>query len=405
MEGEVLSLAFGGYGVIKKNKEVYFISGALPGEIIEFSLDYKKRGVNFGKAIKIIKNSKDRIEPKCKHFLECGGCHFQNLRYEVQIKEKEKILKDILKKIGKLEAEFDPPVFSKEYNYRSKVQFNIDEEGDLCFFERKSNNPLKIKTCPVLEKPLEVFLKKIIKNEIKIKNSQSLTLYFSRFIIGRIETNENNLKDIWEKLKSNSLKGLWKKPKNGYGKYLIKRKFDSYFIYHSPFSFMQINQFVNKLMVEELLKYLKNFKDLKILEAYAGVGNFSIPIALNLKSVTSLEPSKSNFYLLRKNKEENNVLNLNIFLCDFESFKGNEKTDILIIDPPRIGLSNKAIEKIFNLKPEILIYISCDPPTQARDLKILSKNYKIEKIKLVDMFPQTYHIESISFLKRIQETH
>lgn len=402
MEGEVLSLAFGGYGVIKLKDEIYFVSGALPKEVVKFSVDFKRKGVCFGKTEKVIFPSPFRVKPKCKYFLNCGGCHLQNLRYENQIIEKEKILKEIIKKIGKLEPNFKKPIYSKEYGYRSKVKFEIDEDGKICFYKRNSNKLLEITSCPILSKTLEVFLKKISKSNEKLTGLQSLTLYFSKSIVGRAEFFEKeNLEKFWNELKKFSLKGFWISPKNGFGKYFIKRNFDGYFLFHSPFSFMQINEEVNKLIVEDIMKILIDFSDLKILDCYAGVGNFSIPLNLKFKDVTSLEPSSSNFYLLRRNVEDNKNEKLLIFKEKFEDFESNKKFDLILLDPPREGLSKKAIEKIFNFMPHFLIYISCEPSTLARDLNFLIEKYKIKFVKLIDMFPQTYHIETMAFLERI----
>lgn len=399
MEGEVLSLAFGGWGVIKKEKEIFFISGVLPGEIVEFSPEFKRKGVNFGKVSRIISPSSFRVEPKCKYFLICGGCHFQNLKYESQLIEKEKILKDTLEKIGKIKASFEKPIFSEEYGYRTKVQFEIDEEGNTCFHRLNSGKLIKIDSCPVLSRPLELFLKRINKFNLSLKEAKNLTLYFSKSIVGRIELkDEDYFGKYWKELKKISLKGLWLKPKKGRGKYFIKREFNGYFLEHSPFSFMQINEKVNKLLVEDIFNLLKDFEDLRILDAYAGAGNFSIPLSLRFKKVLALEPSNSNFYLLRRNKEENGIENLEVFKSNFEEFETGEKIELIVLDPPREGLGKKAMEKIFQFKPRFLIYISCDPSTFARDLKILSEKYSVEFIKLIDMFPQTYHIESMAFL-------
>lgn len=402
MEGEVLSLAFGGYGVIKSKGEIFFVSGALPQEVVKFSIDFKRKGVNFGKTEKVILPSPFRVEPKCKYFLNCGGCHLQNLRYKNQITEKEKILKEILKKIAKLEVNFQKPIFSEEYWYRSKVQFVINEDGKICFYKKNSNKLLKINSCPILSKTLGVFLKKISISNKKLIGLQNLTLYFSKSIIGRADLFEKeNLEKFWDELKEFSIKGLWISPKNGFGKYFIKRNFDGYFLYHSPFSFMQINENVNKLIVEDVLKILEQYKDLKILDAYAGVGNFSIPLILKFKDVTSLEPSSSNFYLLQKNIEENKKENLIIFKEKFEDFESNKKFDLILLDPPREGLSKSAIEKILKFMPNFIIYISCEPSKLARDLSFLIEKYKVKFIKLADMFPQTYHIEAMAFLEKI----
>lgn len=402
MEGEVLSLAFGGYGVIKLKDEIYFISGALPKEIVKFSVDFKRKGVCFGKTEKVIWPSPFRVEPKCKYFLNCGGCHLQNLKYENQINEKEKILSQILKKIVKLEVNLEKPIFSKGYWYRSKVQLVINEDGKICFYKRNSNKLLKINSCPILSKKLEVFIKKISASNKKLIGMKNLALYFSKSIVGRAEFFEKeNLEKYWDELKEFSLKGFWISPKNGYGKYLIKRNFDGYFLFHSPFSFMQINENVNKLVVEEILKILEQYKDLKILDAYAGVGNFSIPLNLKFKDLTSLEPSSSNYYLLQRNIEENKRENLKIFKERFENFESNKKFDLILLDPPREGLSKNAIEKILKFMPNIIIYISCEPSKLARDLSFLIEKYKVKFIKLIDMFPQTYHIESMAFLEKI----
>jgi len=401
MEGEVISLAFGGYAVVKKGKDVFFLSGALPDEIVDFSIDFKRKGVNFGVAKKIIKSSEARVEPKCKYFLKCGGCNFQNLNYEQQLIEKEKILKEILKKIGNLEARFEKPIFSKEYGYRKKVQFEINDEGKICFFKRNSNKLIEINECPVLSKPLELFLKRINKNNLKFFDTKNLTLYLSKSIVGRIETTEENLLKFWRNLKKISLKGLWLKPKKGFGKYLIKRNFEKYFLYHSPFSFMQINEEVNKFLIDEILNYLKDYNDLNILDGFAGVGNFSVPLSLKFKNVFAVENSKSNFYLLQRNKEDMKIENLNLINKNFEEVDLKERIDLILVDPPREGLTKGSIEKILSFLPEFLIYISCEPSTFARDLKIIKKFYSIEYIKLVDMFPQTYHTEAVCFLRKL----
>lgn len=401
MEGIVLSLAYGGYGVVKRGKEVFLVSGALPEEEIDFDVYFKRKGVNFGVLKKVIKSSDFRVKPKCKYFLDCGGCNFQNLEYNKQLIEKEKILKEILKKISRLEVKFESPIYSKEYGYRSKVQFEINEKGKVCFFKRNSNEYIEIDECPILSKSLELFLKRIHKNDLKLFGLKNLALYFSKSIIGRIEAGEDNLLKLWRNLKNIGIKGLWIKPKKGFGKYLIKRDFENYFLFHSPFSFMQINEEVNKLLIEEILNYLKEYKDLKILDAYTGVGNFSIPLSLNFKNVFAVENSKSNFYLLLKNKEEIGIENLNLINKNFEEIDLKERIDLILIDPPREGLSKGAIEKILSFMPEFLIYISCDPSTFARDLKVLKNYYSIEYVRLVDMFPQTYHIESVCFMKRL----
>ncbi len=399
MEGKVESLSFGGFGVVKSEGKVFFISGALPEETIEFNILSKKKDVYFGEVKKIIEPSLYRREPKCEHFLICGGCHFQNLSYERQLEEKENILRQTLKKIGKIDAPFEKPIFGKEYNYRNKVEFKIGLDGRLGFFKRNSNELVSVKSCPVLSKALNNFLKNFCLKNMSLPGAELLTIYHSKIKVGRIKLKNNNLKKIFKALKEFSIEGLWESPKRGFGKYFLKRKLENKKLYHSPFSFMQINEEVNKLLIKDLLNILKDFKDLKVLEPYAGVGNFSLPLALNSKIVYALEPSKSNFFLLNKNKKENHIENLFVFDKSFEEFNFDEKFDLVLIDPPREGLTKEAIEKIISLKPKFLIYISCNPSTLARDLRNFLNEYKIEFVKLIDMFPQTYHIESLASLK------
>ncbi len=399
MEGKVLSLSFGGFGIVKIEGKVFFVSGALPEETIEFNILRKKKDVYFGEVKKIIEPSLYRREAKCEHFLICGGCHLQNLSYEKQLEEKEKILRETLKKIGKIDVPFEKPIFGKEYNYRNKVEFKIGVDGRLGFFKRNSKELVNVKSCTVLSKALNNFLKNFYLKKGSLQSAELLTIYHSKIKVARIKLKNNNLKKIFKTLKEFSIEGLWEAPKRGFGKYFLKRKLEDRKLYYSPFSFMQINEEVNKLLVRDLMNILIDFKDLKVLEPYAGVGNFSLPLALNSKVVYALEPSKSNFFLLNKNKEENNIENLFVFDKRFEEFNFDEKFDLILIDPPREGLTKEAIEKIFSLKPKILIYISCNPSTLARDLKDLLKKYKVEFIKLIDMFPQTYHIESFAFLK------
>ncbi len=400
------NFAYNAFSIARYNGKVVMIRGAIPGETVEVRIEEEKRDYYIAKAIKILSPSPDRVIPKCPYFGICGGCHLQYISHKCQIYLKERILEDTLKRLANIEIKtsslFDPNPWG--YRYRGQFKVNLKNIG---FYKEKSREVVDINKCYLMTDAVNGFLKKtrdllfsidkklpLIK-EIHISSSdQTISLLKTS---GRIE----NPYDIASKFLNSGFAGVIindGREINQYGKGYITLDLEGIKYTVSPLSFFQSHWKLNQEIVRFILDNLKPLNNKIVLDLYSGAGNFSLPISKYAKEVIAIEENPYAVADGKRNAKINNIINCRFIHSPVERFSFN-KPDILLIDPPRAGLTNIVIEKILTLLPEKIVYISCNPSTLARDLKKLMLKYDIILVKMIDLFPQTYHIESICFLK------
>jgi len=423
MEVKVEKLVYGGKGIGKLNDKTCFVPYVLPGEIVKVRIKKEKKSFIECSLEEILQKSPERIEPICKYFTYCGGCDYQHIPYEKQLKIKEDIFTETLERIGKINhpkiEKFIPS--ENPFFYRNRTQIKIKGEK-VGFFKKESKEVINIDNCYLLKEDLNKALQGIKEilpyltfQPIEVHlYSSNLDEMLVKFIYPkRIKRFPLGLKHLKSFLSPN-IKGvgIYKSNSQGFPERLFTigniyafEKVEDLTYRVSIDSFFQVNRFQIKNLIREIEEEFKDSNHKKVIDFYSGVGTLSLPVAKYVETVVGIESNPFAVQDANHNRKLNHLKNAKFF--HMESQKGIKfleelKPDAVIFDPPRTGLSGKIIQKI-NEGSYIkkIIYVSCNPSTLARDLNLLTKGgFSIKSIKLIDMFPQTYHIESITILER-----
>lgn len=435
--GKCIDLSFEGKGVVKTLYGVCFVDGLFPGEEAYIQINYKRAGSFFGKVTKLNKKSPDRIQPRCGVCTACGGCQFQQLAYPAQLEYKTNKVKDAFRRhLGK---EFDVlPCIGMDdpYNYRNKIQVPIgrDPHGHIVtgFYRSGTHKIVPIDECHIEDKRAGLILKEI-KSLIKqfryepydedtrrgiFRHILIRTSYHYDEIMVTLVTNADEFKG-----KNNFVKELIKRVPSIktvvqnintrdtnvilgererilYGSGTIKDSILGVDFIISSKSFFQVNPIQVEKLYSKAIDAAKLSKDDVVFDAYCGIGTISLIASKQCKSVLGVEIVNEAIKDAIKNAKPNKIENTK-FICgdagDTLEKLANEDThfDCVFVDPPRKGLDEKFINSLLRVKPKKLVYVSCDPETLARDINILSMEYKINSIQPVDMFPMTFHVESV----------
>jgi 23S rRNA (uracil1939-C5)-methyltransferase len=377
-----------------------FVPFALPGERVRLQPIEQKRGFARAELLEVLEPSRERIAPRCKHFGLCGGCHYQHMPYEAQLAAKRDILRDQLERIGKIE---DPPVREaipspQTWNYRNNVQFHLTTKGELGYIGAgpASARILPISECHLPEDPIGVLWPQLdFKPEAGIQ----------RFSL-RLGTGD----DLMLVLESDDLIPPESQVEAGISvvhlsgeeavvlagrDHLVMRVLDRNF-HLSAASFFQVNTPMAGKMVGYLLDNLSLPAEI-ILDVYCGVGLFSAFLAPACQRLIGIEasPSACDDFVVNLNEFDHVAL----YQASAEEVLPylEMKPEVILVDPPRAGLDKHVLDAILAMRPGTLGYVSCDPSTLARDAKRLAEGgYRLKQVTPFDLFPQTYHIESIS---------
>ena len=385
-----------------------FVPFGLPGERVKVRLIEEKKNFAHGQIIEILESSKERITPKCKHFGECGGCHYQNLPYEKQLVAKTEILIDQLKRIGKIE---NPPVqpmvaCPNPWNYRNHVQFRLTEDGK---FGYVSPLPLGkgtgVRVMPITECHLP---------DPAINHLWPQLEFEPETDVERVSIRAGKDDDLMLVLESDSPEPPELEIEAGISvnhlyednaviiagnDYIVMRVLDRDFRV-SAASFFQVNTVMTEKMVNYLINNLPLTQSTVALDVYCGAGLFSAFLASKCERVIGIESSESACEDFAFNLDEFNNVELYEGLAEDVIPHIKAKPDVILVDPPRAGIERHALDAIIKLNPQIIAYVSCDPSTLARDAaRLLNGGYQLKDVTPFDLFPQTYHIESISIFK------
>ncbi len=327
--------------------------------------------------VEVLRSSTFRRTPLCDYFGNCGGCNFQHLKYEVQLETKVEIIRDCLKRIGKIDYLDEIPIIaSPEAEYRIRAEWHV-KGGKIGYFKRNSNELVEINACPILAPKLQDFLHELrLKKGLKsIKNAHIEVVTNNRDVSCFSTVLDNNVKKI--------------RITTGSESYLLNARV-----------FFQSNQF----LLDSLIKVAtEDFSGEVCLDLYCGVGFFTVPLARKFKRVFAVEQMPEAIKLAKENAERAKLKEVEFFTCDVKSFLSRNlpKFDLILLDPPRTGMEKEVIESVLRLEPETICYVSCDPATLSRDLRKLIKKYKIVSITALDLFPQTHHVETVVRLNKI----
>ena len=407
------TLTYGGdaMGRLEDGRAV-FVPFVLPGERVRIRLTEEKRNFARGEIVEILEASPLRIAPRCIHFGACGGCHYQQLPYEEQLKAKREILRDQLTRIGKIE---NPPVQDVvpspiAWNYRNHVQLHLTAEGKLGYVMAQTPKAFAIMECHLPDGPINAMWPQLeFEPEMNIE---------------RVSLRSGVDEDLMLVLESDSPESPELEIEAGISithvfedntvviagnDHLTIRVLDRDFRV-SAASFFQVNTAMAAKMVEHLMANLPITQRDTLLDVYCGVGLFSAFLAPKCKRLIGIEssPSACEDFAFNLDEFENVELFeglaeeiLPLIVGQIESLLGIGNPPYVLVDPPRAGLDKNVVDGILKLSPKVISYVSCDPSTLARDAtRLINGGYTLKQVTPFDLFPQTFHIESISFFER-----
>lgn len=440
----------------KVEGKVVFIEGAVPGDVVDVRLSKNKKEWAEGKAVHFHAFSPDRVSPFCEHFGVCGGCKWQMLPYEKQLAYKQHEVEQHLRRIGKVALPDIAPIAGCEgtVRYRNKLEFTFSNRRYLLPHEiaggatilpesalgfhvpRLFDKVIDINTCHLMAEPTNK-----IKNTIRqfamergypfydIREHQGWlrTLIIRVCTTGEIMVNvclgyddQETLKELFDHLlgqvpeittllytinskKNDSIYDL--QPQAYYGKGYITEKLEDLTFKIGPKSFFQTNTWQG----ERLYQITRDFAELTgketVYDLYCGTGSIGLFVSRLAQKIIGVEVIAEAIGDARENAALNNIHHADFFagdvidICDDAFFARHGKPDVIITDPPRAGMHEKLVQKILDMEAPLVVYVSCNPATQARDLHKLDEKYAVTRIQPVDMFPHTHHIENVVQLK------
>ena len=379
-----------GNGIGKINNKIVFVPKSIPGDECEIEIINSHKNYDMAKIKNITKKSVKRIDALCPYYDICGGCNISNLDYSEQLAFKENKVKNIFKKY--LEMDINPKIIGseKKFGYRNKITYHYDNNLGLI---SEFDGIINVDKCLLVSDKVNNLYKKIKENDLSKVKLVTIKECDNGLILGIIgKMNVDNLYDLCIEINVND-KNVYKK-ENGFIvlndiKYQVSDK-----------SFFQINTSNISKLYSEIVRYGEFTKNDEVIDLYCGVGSISLYIAKYVKSVLGIEIVEDAINDAKENAKINKINNVS-FLCGDVSklIDVNINGNILIVDPPRIGIDEYSLDVINKSKINKIIYVSCDPMTLVRDIKKLD-NYKLCNVSVVDMFPQTHHCESVTVLER-----
>jgi len=428
---QITNLSHDGRGVGRdESGKTVFIDGVLPGEIVTYTLTSKKRRYNDAQVAEIISPAAEREVPKCAHFLSCGGCSQQHIQHAVQIKAKQQSLVEQLKHFGKVEPQrLLPPLLGPIWGYRNKarlgVKFVIKKGKVLVGFREKHKSYLAdIASCEVLHPvigslitQLKVMIQSlaayqhIAQLEVAVGDDKLAVIFRNLQALNTADqqilqqfAQQHNFDLYLQPQGVDSISKLW--PEDNVQRLYYKLPdFNLQFAFH-PTDFTQINPMLNQAMVRQALELMQLNTDDSVLDLFCGLGNFTLPIATKVAAVTGVEGSTTMVERAYENAKLNNITNVSFYAADLSKDQASElwaqnSYNKILIDPPRSGAA-EVLPLVASFRPEMILYVSCNPATLARDSGILCHEYgyKLAASGIMDMFPHTMHVEAMAlFIK------
>ena len=423
-------LVYGGDGLGHAEGNTVFVPYVLPNEEIRAEVTSRKKKLVWAKPLEILKEDAARIKPVCPHFGTCGGCHYQHASYESQVALKIEILRETLSRMGGVNWTGDiTPHTAEPLHYRNRAQWAVRNANPraLGYYLPESNAIVPIDHCDVLSPALaDTFARlqeiardgslpsEVLEIEAFVDSADSkvaLNVAFKEFpkpVAELTKLFHSTVPALYSLLLLDQKKNRFELSGPGY----LIQEAGGYQFRVSHLSFFQVNRF----LVEDLLRtVIAGAKGDLALDLYAGVGFFTLPLTKAFQRVVSVDANLSATRNLRENADTADTTILSQHVQTEEFLKTTTETpDFVVLDPPRAGLGQTSAQKLAELGPKEIAYLSCDPSTLARDLAILmhtprkpaevtttAHHYEIQSMDFFDLFPQTYHIEALVRLRRI----
>jgi 23S rRNA (uracil1939-C5)-methyltransferase len=417
---EIDSFSYGPYGIGRADGKAVMVPQTVPGDTVAARIVESKERYAIGETLRLIKPSPLRQAPPCPYVSECGGCPWQHIRYDVQLKAKERNVEDALRRIGKLDRfELRPIIPSpSEYYYRRRIRLHQDRRKKLGFFRAFSHDLIEVNACLIADRKLNGLIEPLRRwfrelatpmeyVEIGTGDEACQIVVFGKasqeFISLDHATCERFLAD------TTGINGLILQGRNWrrvWGQASITVKLgDDLSLTVDGDVFTQVNSEGNRRMLRELLKDGEFQNDDRVLELFSGAGNFTLAVAKCAHEVVAVESYEASVTNGRLNAQKNDLNNVRWIHAAVPSAvarlkRRREKFSKIILDPPRAGA--KYLDgDLASFDAQRILYISCNPTTLARDLAALAKHgYRLKSVQPIDLFPHTFHVESLATLAR-----
>lgn len=392
-----------GRGITYINGKIAFVKDTLPGEEIELKIIKENSKLIEAEPTSFLKESQLRVKELCPYYKECGGCNLLHMSYEEQIKYKQSKIVDVMKKYADINSEVIKQIVpcDRQFHYRNKVTLKVKEK--LGYFKEKTYELIPIEKCLLVNDKINEIIK-ILNGYTDLSNIKevvikSFTDKETMLIIYLQEDEINeNLLDYLSKhvdniiVYDNNKKMIKRIGKSNIIARLMKKQFKI-----GANSFFQVNMDQTLKIYDKIADYLSKIEDSTVLDLYCGVGSIGLYSVSNYAKLIGVEIVPEAIENAKTNAELNSMENTKFLVGDTKTIlmHSNYKADTIIVDPPRAGLDKSVIEDIKKINPNMLIYLSCDPITLARDLKLLSDLYDVEELIPYDMFPNTHHVETL----------
>lgn len=396
MELEIIRLDHHGRGIAYLDGKIVFVENALKGEKVLVEVTNETSKFIEAKVLKYLEKSDKRIKSKCPYYEECGGCHLRHMSYQDTLEFKKNKVSEILKKYANISPNIEVIKNTKKDYYRNKIEIKI-QDGIVGFYKKKSHEIVELDRCLNAEEAINSFLLNI--DMLGIKNGEVIIkANYNGELIIIIKSPQCNV-EIESLREKHKIVGIIHNDKIIFGTDSFIEIVNGLFFKESYNSFFQVNRTITEKLFELIRENIN--EDSIVLDLCSGVGTLSIVASEKANKVYAIEIVENSVKDALINQRMNKRENINFILGDAFSKieKIEDKIDTIIIDPPRSGLNHISLKSILKVLPNNIIYISCDPVTLARDLKILSIKYDIKKFYILDMFSYTYHCESFVFLE------
>jgi 23S rRNA (uracil1939-C5)-methyltransferase len=383
-------MAYQGAAIGREDGRIVFAEYGIPGEDVLVAIEKDRKDHSLGRVIEVRTASPERVDPPCPYFGICGGCQWQHIRYEYQLVLKQAVVRQQLRRIGKFD---DPPVLPtvpspQPYGYRNHARFSVDGKGNLGYISRPGHGYrfLRIDRCLIMHPAINEVLRRLqerahVKHQLMVRYG--------------VNTGELLVHPDVSAIDPTIPSG-----QPAYHESLLGHRFRI-----SASSFFQTNTAVAERLIQLVLERIAPTGNEVVVDAYAGVGTFAAFLAPRVARVIGIEESPSAVSDAQVNLDPFD--NVEYVQAKVEHVLGKlaVRPDVVILDPPRVGCAPEALTGVLMLRPARLIYVSCDPATLARDLrKLVDGGYRLLDVTPLDMFPQTYHIESVATLELAEGT-
>ena len=385
---KIEKLVYGGEGLSRIDGEVVFTPFVLPGELVEAERSGSRRQAERADLVRVLETSPDRVDARCPYFLRCGGCQYQHASYDAQLRFKRSILAETLRRAGKIE--YDPDrirvIASEPYGYRNRSQFHL-ENGRIGYREIRSHKLVAIEECPISSPKINeviVALNRLVRDRRWPRFVSSIEVFTDEQQV------QWNIRATSQPVARRFFDWLAAEVPGSVAGPLEYTVGEDRFVISGD-SFFQVNRFLLPALPEAAIG---DAAGEVAWDLYAGVGLFSVPLGRKFSEVVAVEAGASAGHDLMRNAKSAVRDTAERFLAGEHS----RTPDFVLADPPRAGLGKMVVEKLLETRPATLVIVACDPATLARDLSLLLETYDIRDITMADLFPQTFHIETIARL-------